>query len=227
MSWFTKFLSSSVGQKTVMSLTGLFLVTFLVVHLIGNLQLLYDDGGQQFNDYAYFMTHNPLIKTISYGLYAFILIHAFQGIAIWRQNRAARNNRYAVTTTQTTNFAARSMAWLGILIFIFLLIHMYQFWLQMKIGALDQVASPNLEHEVNNLYAPVYEVFKNPAFVAFYVLSMIVLALHLWHGFQSAFQTLGLNHQKYTPFIKGLGAVYSIVIPLGFAIIPLYFFLFI
>ena len=90
MGWFTKFLTSSIGRKLVMSLTGLFLIIFLIVHLAGNLQLLYDDGGVQFNLSAEFMTSNPLIKTVSYLLYAFILIHALQGWAIWRKNRQAR-----------------------------------------------------------------------------------------------------------------------------------------
>ncbi len=224
MSWLSKFFTSSIGQKIVMSLTGLFLITFLVVHLVGNLQLLYDDGGRKFNEYAYFMTSNPFIKTISYSLYAFILIHAFQGLALWRQNLAARDNRYAVGTTQNTNFAARNMAWLGIFLFIFLLIHMYQFWFQMKIGALEMVSYDGLDHSVKDLYTPVYDAFKNIGFVAFYVFSMIVLALHLWHGFQSAFQTLGLRHSKYSPIIEGIGSIYSLLIPFGFAIIPIYFF---
>ena len=88
--WLIQMLTSTLGQKLVMSLTGLFLILFLLVHLAGNLQLLYDDGGQAFNVYAYFMTHNGLIKTVSYGLYAFILIHSIQGIALKIKNRKAR-----------------------------------------------------------------------------------------------------------------------------------------
>jgi succinate dehydrogenase / fumarate reductase cytochrome b subunit len=124
MSWFSKFLTSSIGQKVIMSLTGIFLMLFLVVHLIGNFQLLKDDGGEAFNTYAYFMTHNPLIKVISYSLYAFILLHAYQGIALWIYNRSARGaNKYAVNHTRPAERAARNMAWFGIVILVFILLH--------------------------------------------------------------------------------------------------------
>ena len=224
MSWITSFLKSSLGKKLVMSLTGLFLILFLVVHLVGNLQLLIDDGGEKFNLYAKFMTSNPLIKTVSYGLYLFIVIHTWQGILLWRQNRKARGIRYEVPSKTTSSFSARNMASLGIIIFVFILIHMWQFWFQMKIGALDMVTYDG--YEVKNLYEPVKMAFANVWYVVFYVLSMLVIAFHLWHGFQSAFQTLGMSHHKYMPLIKTVGAIYSILIPLGFAIIPVYFFFF-
>ena len=230
MSWFSSFISSSIGQKLIMSLTGLFLIIFLVVHLVGNLQLMLADGGQQFNLYAKFMTSNPLIKTISYGLYAFILLHAFQGLYIkWRNMQSRGQQKYAVKVTRAVNTnatAAKYMAQLGIIIFVFLIIHMYQFWFKMKIGALEMVQYEGVDYTVSNLYAPVAVAFSNPFFVVFYVISMIIVAVHLWHGFQSAFQTLGLNHKKYTPFIQFLGKAYSILIPVGFAIIPIFFFLF-
>lgn len=226
MSWFSNFLTSSIGRKVIMSLTGLFLIIFLVIHLIGNLQLLSPDDGMSFNIYAYFMTHNPLIKTVSYLLYAFILIHAVQGWMLWSKNRKARGGqKYAVKNTRavgTNSFAASNMGWLGTIIFIFLVIHMYQFWLQMKLGNTPLVTYEG--HEVKDLYTIVMDAYSNIGYVIFYVVSMVVVAYHLLHGFQSAFQTLGLNHRKYTPFIKGVGLVYSILVPLGFAIIPLYMY---
>ena len=209
-----------------MSLTGLFLILFLVVHLTGNLQLLHHDGGKAFNLYAKFMTSNPLIKTVSYLLYVFILLHAIQGLLIVAKNRAARGSRYLVNTTKNTSFASRYMGPLGIIILVFIIIHMYQFWLQMKIGATDMVRYEGYEAEVKDLYALVAVAYKQIGYVIFYVLCMVVIAIHLWHGFQSAFQTLGLNHKKYTPVIQFLGKAYSIIVPLGFAIIPLYFYLF-
>lgn len=227
MNWFMNFLTSSLGRKLIMSLTGLFLIIFLLVHLVGNLQLLIDDQGEQFNIYAKFMTSNPLIKTVSYLLYLSILVHAFQGWAIWRQNRTARGNqRYAVQHLRAVNTNAgfaKNMGWLGTIIFIFLLIHLYQFWLQMKLGTLPMVEYGGESYK--NLYIPVKEAYSNIGYVIFYVLSMVVIAMHLYHGFQSAFQTLGLNHKKYTPFIQFLGKAYSFLIPLGFAIIPIVFFL--
>ncbi|MBL7796158.1 MAG: succinate dehydrogenase cytochrome b subunit [Saprospiraceae bacterium] len=222
MSWFSKFLTSSIGQKIVMALTGIFLTLFLAIHLLGNLQLLQNDDGEAFNTYAYFMTSNPLIKTVSYLLYASILVHAVQGILLARQNRAARGaNRYAVSHMRSSERASRNMAWLGIIIFVFIVLHMYQFWFQMHWGGLEMITYPGSTHPVKDLYTLVEESYESPLFVVFYVLSMIVVGYHLWHGFWSSFQTLGLNHKKYTPLIKWIGAAYSILIPLLFAIIPL------
>jgi succinate dehydrogenase / fumarate reductase cytochrome b subunit len=225
MSWFTKFLSSSIGQKTIMSLTGIFLMLFLVIHLIGNFQLLKDDGGEAFNTYAFFMTHNMLIKIISYSLYAFILWHAVQGIRLWLNNRAARGNvRYAVNHTRGSERSARNMAWFGIVIFVFIVLHMIQFWLQMKLGVLPPVDVAAYDHPVTNLYLPVKEAFQNGGYVLFYVVSMVVIGLHLWHGFWSAFQTLGMNHPRYNGLIKTVGYTYAIGVSAGFALIPLWIY---
>lgn len=228
MNWFVQFLTSSVGRKFFMGLTGLFLISFLLVHMAGNLQLLYSDEGRHFNEYAHFMTSNTIVKTISYSLYTFILLHAFLGWYLWRKNSAARGSKgYAVKKTrseQTSAFASSNMGWLGTIIFVFLLIHLYQFWLQMKLGNTPMVTYDG--EEVKNLYVIVAEAYQNPGYVVFYVVSMIVVYYHLLHGFQSAFQTLGLNHRKYTPVIKFLGKAYSLVVSLGFAIIPVYMYFF-
>ena len=225
MNWFVNFLTSSIGQKLLMSLTGIFLITFLPVHLIGNFQLLAGDGGETFNIYADFMTSNPLIKTVSYGLYAFILLHTVQGLLLWRKNQQAKGGRYAVQATKATGTSAgiaKNMGALGIIILVFLLVHLAQFWFKMKTGSLPLEVYDGVE--VKNLYAPVKAAFTNIFYVLFYVISMVFIGLHLRHGFQSAFQTLGLNHSKYTPFIKTLGNLYAILIPLGFAIIPIVFY---
>lgn len=210
-----------------MSLTGLFLISFLVVHLIGNLQLLAGDGGEKFNLYADFMTSNPLIKMTSYLLYAGILLHAIQGWALWRKNRQARGGQgYAVKVNRaagTNGFAASNMGWLGTIIFVFIVVHMYQFWLQMKMGTVGMQTYDG--KTVKDLYTLVSATYENLGFVIFYVVSMVVIGYHLIHGFQSAFQTLGINHRKYTPFIKGLGKAFSILVPLGFAIIPIIMYL--
>lgn len=225
MSWFSKFLSSSIGQKVIMSLTGIFLMLFLVVHLIGNLQLLKDDGGEAFNTYAFFMTHNLLIKIISYSLYGFILWHAVQGMRLWLNNRSARGNvRYAVNHTRGSERSARNMAWFGIIIFVFIILHMYQFWLQMKMGVLPPVDVAAYDHPVANLYTPVKDAFRNGGYVLFYVISMVIIGLHLWHGFWSSFQTMGINHPRYNGLIKTVGYIYSIGVPAGFALIPLWMY---
>ncbi|MEE9437384.1 MAG: succinate dehydrogenase cytochrome b subunit [Saprospiraceae bacterium] len=212
MKWLTNFLTSSIGRKVIMSLTGLFLIAFLKVHLIGNLQLLVNDGGESFNTYAKFMTTNPLIKFISWGLYLLILLHAVVGIMIYLKNRKAKGVKYTGKQSADVTWASKNMALLGTLILAFILIHMGDFWWKMHNG-------------VNvNLYEKVSTTFSNPIFVGFYVLAMIVLALHLWHGFKSAFQTLGLNHSKYNPIISFIGKAYSIIVPLAYAIIPIYFY---
>lgn len=225
MSWFSRFLTSSIGQKVVMALTGLFLILFLVVHLLGNLQLLKDDGGEAFNVYAYFMTHNPVIKTTSYLLYAFTLLHAVQGIMIWLGNRAARGTaRYAVNHVRSNELASRNMARIGIIIFIFLLLHMYQFWYQMHWGNLVFVEYDDYPHAVKDLYTLVAQSYQNLGFVIFYVVSMVVVGYHLWHGFWSAFQTLGLNHTKYNPLIKWVGMAYAVIVSALFALIPVWMY---
>jgi succinate dehydrogenase / fumarate reductase cytochrome b subunit len=208
-----------------MSLTGLFLILFLLVHLIGNLQLLHDDNGLAFNLYAYTMTTNPIIKTISYGLYFFILVHAVQGILIARKNKNSRKTGYLVTTSTNTSFASRNMAILGVIIFIFILIHMWQFWFQYKFGGTTYIAYEGHE-KVKDLNSIVEYAYSHWYYVVFYVISMIILGMHLWHGFESAFQTLGINHKKYSPLISSVGKAYSIIVALLFAIIPIIMYLF-
>ncbi len=225
MKWLINFFTSSIGRKLIMSLTGLFLILFLVVHLAGNLQLLKDDGGASFNAYAYFMTTNPLISTIAWGNYFFILLHAFLGLVIWYKNRAAKGSKYAVRSNAEVTWASKNMALLGTLILAFIFIHMGDFWFKMKFtDQLAMISVEGLDHQVKDLYSQVSHTFSNPLMVAAYVVGLATLAFHLWHGFQSAFQSLGINHPKYSPIIKGLGKAYAVIVPLLYAVIPLYYF---
>ena len=226
MGWFRKFISSSIGQKIIMSLTGLFLILFLIVHLIGNFQLLYDDGGESFNKYAYFMTNNPLIKVIAYGLYFFILLHTIQGIVLARKNNQAKSKKYAVTTIANASWVSKNMIYLGLLIFAFLCIHMGDFWWKMKFNQYNMVSYEGIDYQVQDMFTRVDAAFNELWIVIVYVIGVIALGLHLEHGFQSAFQSLGINHKKYTPIIKFIGKVYSIVVPLGFIIIPVWMYFF-
>lgn len=257
MSWLTKTLTSSIGKKLLMSLTGLFLCTFLIVHLVGNLQLFKHDAGFAFNAYAVFMTTNPLIKTVSYGLYTLILFHAFWGMYLELQNRKARPSAYAVVKN-SSSWASRNMAILGTILLVYIAVHMADFWWEYHNGPLPytkyvenlqtgevtsermaadytqgvkkvefvDVASESKVVIMKDLYEEVSEGFSSSLLlVVFYVISMAVLGFHLAHGFQSAFQTLGVNHSKYTPFIKTIGIwVFAILIPLGYALMPLYFY---
>lgn len=199
--------------------------------MIGNLKLFADADGQKFNEYAYFMTHNPLIKFVSYGLYFFILLHAAQGIMIAVQNRmASGGSRYKGNEVAKTEarVAARNMAMLGLLILAFLLLHMGQFWAQMKLGWTEKVtyadSSYGAEHQFDDLYAEVAAAFSVGWVIIAYLVGLVALSLHLMHGVQSSFQTLGLNHKKYTPAIKAVGLAFAIIIPVGFASMPIYFF---
>ncbi len=223
MNWFTKLLSSTLGKKVIMALTGLFLISFLVIHLIGNLQLLKDDGGHAFNVYAKFMTSNPLIKTISYTLYASIIIHAFWALLLTLQNRKARGGSY-VMNNKSSAWTSRNMGILGTIILVFLVIHMKDFWAQMHWGSVPMATYDG--QEVKDLYKIVGLAFEAAWYVALYVVCMIALAFHLWHGFSSAFQTLGLNHLKYNGVINFVGRTIAIVIPAAFAWIPIAMFFF-
>lgn len=222
MKWFLDLFSSSIGRKVLMALTGLFLILFLAVHLVGNLQLLKDDGGQAFNIYAKFMTTNPLIKVVSYGNYAFILLHIFMALVLSRKNRAARGVQGYAVNGKSSTWASRNMGILGTLLLIFLIIHMKDFWAVMHWGGIPTATYDGVE--VKDLYAIVSLAFSEAWYVILYVVCMIGLAFHLWHGFSSAFQSLGLNHMKYNPVINFVGRSFAVIVPAAFALIPIWMF---
>lgn len=221
MSWITKFFFSSVGRKVLMSLSGLFLCLFLTIHMAGNFQLLLPDNGDAFNLYTYQMTHSPLIKIASYITYIAILLHVIDGIALAISNRKARPIQYA-KKPKGSSWASRNMALLGTIILFFIIIHLRGFWFELKFGNVPDVVIDGTTYK--NMYVVVVEAFKNPLYVAIYLLSLAAISFHLWHGFQSGFQTLGINHKKYTPIIKGIGYTFAILIPLGFAIQPIFIY---
>lgn len=224
MNWFQTLFSSTPGKKLIMALTGLFLVTFLVVHLIGNLQLLHADEGQAFNIYTRFMTTNPVIKTISYILYISILVHTVWAIILSARNRNARGAQGYAVFKNSSPWTSRNMGILGTFVFIFIVVHMKQFWFEMKMGNVIPVNYDGVDYD--NLYVITSAAFANPWYVLFYTVSMVMLSFHLWHGFGSAFQTLGLNHVKYNPVIKFVGRAFAIIVPALFALIPIWMFFF-
>lgn len=291
-------LSSSIAKKYWMALTGLFLCLFLVGHLLGNLQLFQagEEGKRAFNEYAYFMAHNPLIKIMSYVTYISILFHAIDGIMLAVQNKKARPVNYAYNNQgANTSTPARMMAILGSITFIFIATHMANFWWKAKItgdvdgksfplhkvfvkdpqsgqeqalyitrtesffpvSAFEKTPMGEAQMEIKNhtefynksvnlkmgegykdLHSLVYSFFghdktkqgfpKNDlalVAVGLYALAMLALAFHLWHGFASAFQSLGVNHKRYTPFIQLFGKAFAVIVPLVFAIIPIYIYM--
>jgi succinate dehydrogenase / fumarate reductase cytochrome b subunit len=206
-----------------MSLTGIFLILFLVVHLAGNLLLLKDDQGEAFNVYAKFMTTNPIIFTISIVNYTCIVVHVIWAALLTVKNRNARGSQGYAIVKNSSPWTSRNMGILGTLILIFLVIHLRGFWYQMHWGGIPTV-NYNGE-EVKNLYATVETAYSQGWYVALYVFSMAVLAFHLWHGFVSAFQTLGWNHKKYNPVIAFVGKAFSLIVPALFALIPIWMYL--
>jgi succinate dehydrogenase / fumarate reductase cytochrome b subunit len=215
MSWLVKTLGSSLGRKLLMALTGLFLCSFLVVHCGLNALIFANDGGKLFNEGAEFMAHNFLIRTMEIVLFLGLIVHAFDALVITLHNRKARPIGYMVTDGKANSkWYSRSMGLLGTLILMFLIIHLKHFWVVSRFT--DEITSGE-----ETLFGEMKEVFENPFVVLLYVLSMFSLAYHLLHGFQSGFQTLGINHPKYTPFIKFLGVVFSVIVPFVFALMPL------
>jgi len=223
MNWFTKLLTSTLGRKLLMAFTGLFLILFLTVHLAGNLQLLKDDGGRAFNEYAKFMTSNPLIKTVSYVNYALILVHVIWAILLTRHNKQARGPQGYAVTNGASHWTSRNMGILGTLIFAFLVFHLQGFWARMHWGHMPMQNYDGVE--VKDLYAVVDLAYSQVWYVLVYVVCMALVGFHLWHGFASAFQTLGLNHAKYNGVIRFVGKAYAIIVPALFALIPIWMFL--
>ena len=201
-----------------MSLTGIFLVLFLVEHLIGNLLLLKSDGGLAFNEFAHFMKYNPLIQIGEVVLFGGILFHIVDGILLIRKNSASRPVKYAAKNKSgVTSWTSKLMGPFGIIILIFIVIHLYDFFRYKYFSPVADMPGT----DISDLAGLVYVKFQSIGYVAFYVVAMMVVGFHLFHGFQSAFQTLGVNHVKYSPLIKGIGVLYSIVVPVGMAIIPI------
>ena len=225
MSWIIKMLTSTLGRKLLMSLTGLFLISFLTIHLIGNLAIFSPDDGLAFNAYAVFMSTNPLIGAVSYLLYAGFILHIVVAFMLYFQNRSARPVKYnKKKADENSSWASRNMTLLGILIMAFLLIHLKDFWWQYKHdGGYQFAIDANGNRDV---YALVVEQFSTTFALVSYLIGLTALFFHLKHGFQSSFQTLGLEHRKYTPTIKAIGLIYAIIVPIGFATMPVFVYFF-
>lgn len=216
MSW-KHYFSTSIGKKLQMSLTGLFLIMFLVVHCYVNAQIFYNDNGVRFKEAAHFMGTNFVIRTVEFGLFAFLILHIVQGLSLWFKNRSRRTNRYAVNAgNKTSPWYSRSMALLGTLILMFLVLHLYKFWGPNRLTQLQ--TGKELD-----LYQAMYDEFQMTWVVVVYVLGCISLGWHLVHGFYSAFQTMGLGTARYKGMIKAIGIGFSIIVPLIFALMPIAF----
>ena len=228
----TGILKSSLAKKYAMAATGLFLCLFLVGHLAGNLQLFTAsaDGGRQFNEYAKFMTTFPAVKVLSYLTYFSVLFHLADGIVLSLQNRRARPVRYAMERPSTNaGWSSRNMMLLGSIVLVFLVTHMQNFWWQMHFG---EVAMLDYDGEaVKDLYT-VVAAFFNPEMnswalpaIGLYLLGQFALGFHLWHGFSSGFQSVGLRHPRYTTIVSGVGKAFSVVVPVLFSSIVVFMYI--
>ncbi len=205
---------SSIGKKVIMSLSGLFLCTFLVVHLSGNILLFKNDGGVAFDAYAEFMSTNFFIRAMEIVLFAGFLAHIVSGFVVWMANRRARPEKYErYKLSENTGIASRITMLTGSIVFIFLVVHLRTFWVTSRFT--------NVGH---SMYDRVREAFSNPSYDAFYLVALVLLGYHLRHGFQSAFQTLGLRNKKYIRLLDAIAIVFWLIIPIGFATMPTYFF---
>ena len=212
MSKTPKIYSSSVGQKILVGLTGLFLCSFLIVHLSGNLLLFKNDGGVAFNAFSEFMSTNVFIRLLEIVLLAGFVLHIFFGLRVWLADRRARPQRYlANRSSENSSFASRWAFWTGSIVFLFLIIHMNSFWLPTRFGT-----------GAHSMYDLVKAAFESPVYDAFYLVALVVLGYHLRNGFQSAFQTLGLRPGWQRP-IDLVAIIFWLLFPIGFAAMPLYF----
>ncbi|MFN0156878.1 MAG: succinate dehydrogenase cytochrome b subunit [Bacteroidota bacterium] len=209
------FLTSSVGKKVMMALTGLFLCSFLIVHLYINLFLFKQDGGETFDVYAEFMATYPLLRPMEIVLFAGFLLHAVVGIGLWIANRKVRPQRYKVNkASDNATLTSRIAFWTGMVVAVFLVVHINTFFVQSRFFANGRT-----------MYEIVEEAFRSPLYVGFYIIALVFLGYHLRHGFQSAFQTFGIRHAKFLTLINLVGILFWLVVPAAFAAIPLYFLL--
>jgi succinate dehydrogenase / fumarate reductase cytochrome b subunit len=209
------FFSTSVGRKLLMGLSGLFLCSFLVVHLYINLFVLKSDAGQTFDVYAEFMSTYPLMRPLEIALFAGFLLHMILGIWLWYVNRKVRPQGYAVNRASDTSALSSRIMWItGGFVLVFLILHVNAFFVRSRFFPHDQT-----------MYEIIRDAFRSPATVVFYLVSLVFLAYHLRHGWQSSFQTFGLLNGKYKGLIEAVGVVFWLLIPVGFALIPIVFFL--
>lgn len=220
MGWFLKFTTSSIGKKITMAVTGSFLIIFLIVHLIGNITLFF--GADTFNGYVSTLdVVKPLIRVIEVVLLAAFILHIYNGIKLWLENKRARGTTYKVnSSSENSDLFSRTMFLSGSIVFIFLVSHLATFF--WRFNFYDPMGLAD-NHEYFEI---VVHFFNYWWYVLLYVVAMVLLGFHLNHGFQSAFQTFGWNNKKYFPLVEKIGTAYAIIMAAGFASMPIYFFFF-
>ncbi|MEI9908460.1 MAG: succinate dehydrogenase cytochrome b subunit [Bacteroidota bacterium] len=226
MKW-SEFFTSSVGKKLVMALTGLFLISFLVVHAGVNACIWANDGGIMFNKAAHFMGSTVVIRIMEVGLFLGIFLHIIQGYMLTLSNQAKRKIGYEVPMgNKGSKWYSRSMGLLGTILLLFFILHWYHFWIPSRFTG---IPGPEMELEggkhIHNMFALMQFTFRELWVVIIYVLACISLCWHLIHGFQSAFRTVGVSSPRYMTMIRTAGIGYSIIISLAFAMMPVSMYL--
>lgn len=220
MSTFRRAFSSSVGTKLLMGLTGLALFAYLILHLLGNALIF--AGPDIFNEYSHKLVSNPLIVPVEIGLLAIFVLHIYKAIANYGANRAARPVGYKMKKfarhTSRKSFSSSTMIGSGIVIAVFVVVHVKQF----KYGAWYQTVSAT---PIRDLARTEFEVFSHPIWVIFYFVATLIVGLHLRHGIASSFQSLGVDHPLYTRRLTMWGIVLAVIIGGGLACIPVWVYL--
>ncbi|OWK99505.1 succinate dehydrogenase [Kaistella haifensis DSM 19056] len=213
--------SSTIGRKYAMALSAMFLLIFLIMHLSVNLLSICSPSA--FNAASEFMGYNPFIQFLMQPILGFaVVFHFVMGFVLELKNRSARPVKYAVNQgSANSTWMSRNMIISGLVVLAFLGLHLYDFWWHEINFKYIEANTP----DNGRFWAELHDKFADPLRVVFYVISFVLLGLHLAHGFQSSFQSVGARHPKYTPVIKTLGAWYSILIPAGFIFIAVYHFL--
>jgi len=210
--------TSSIGKKLLMSLAGIFLLLFLLVHLGINLLVIIFDDPMVFNKAAHFMSSNILIKIFEIVLFGAILLHIIYALILQVQNWIARPQRYSKANFSNTSFFSKFMIHTALITLTFLVIHMADFYFKAKFGHAAEIDVDGVMY--HDFATEIVDKFKMLPFVIFYIAAFIFLGFHLIHGFQSAFKTLGIDNKKYTPIIVALANIYTVIIVGGFSIIP-------
>lgn len=211
---------SSIGRKYAMALSAMFLLIFLVMHLLVNLLSVF--GETAYNNASLFMGYNPLVQFIMQPILIFaVFFHFIMGFILEARNNKARPVKYAMYNgAANSTWMSRNMIISGAVVLAFLALHMYDFWFH----EMNYKYVEGLPMQENRFWDDLHAKFGDLWRVVLYTASFILLGLHLAHGFQSSFQSVGARHPKYTPTLKALGNWYSILIPAGFILIAIYHF---
>ena len=212
-----RFYDAPIGKKAVMAVTGVMLFGYVIAHLLGNLQI-YSADHDQINRYAAFL-HDPataaLLWTARTVLLAAVVMHIVASIQLWKLKRDARPIQYVKKADVPTSYAARTMMWSGPIVGAFVIFHI----LHLTVGAVLSLQELSLNHP--DVRTNVIDGFLYPAVSGFYILAMILLCMHLYHGLWSMFQSLGFSHPRYTPLLKKGAALIAILIAIGNCSIPI------